>query len=320
MLWRLATTTITVSVLLRKAKQKKVKLCHALARKKIKEVNSQQIFCFLKNSVSTPLIQNFCIFREMQIKLSLKNVFLQKNQIWIMQKIIITIDGYSGCGKSTTAKIVADKLKYIYIDSGAMYRAVTLYCHQYQIDLNNLEAVHQALTHIHIEFIFNTESQKCDTYLNGKNVEQEIRKMYISEKVSDVSKIAEVRHILVALQQKMGKAKGIVMDGRDIGTTVFPNAELKIFMTADVEVRAKRRQAELLEKGDYISLEAIIENLQTRDQIDTSRAESPLRKANDAFLLDSTHISIEEQTQKVIDLANERIAKYMELSQTSVLG
>ncbi len=226
-----------------------------------------------------------------------------------MNKIIIAIDGYSGCGKSTTAKIVAEKLNYIYIDSGAMYRAVTLYFLRHSIPFDNPEAAIDALKRIDIRFNYNPHTHKSETYLNGEIVEAEIRSMAISDKVSEVSKIHEVREAMVAQQQEMGGSKGIVMDGRDIGTQVFPQAELKIFMEADVYIRAERRQAEMLLKGDIVSISDIIHNLQKRDHIDTSRAESPLCKAEDAIELDSTTITIEEQTQYVIALAQKIIAE-----------
>jgi CMP/dCMP kinase len=224
-----------------------------------------------------------------------------------MKKIIIAIDGYSACGKSTTAKLVANRLGYIYIDSGAMYRAVTLYFHDNYVSLTDPHAVTHALANIHITFLHNPHLQKNETYLNGLNVEEEIRKMYISDRVSEVSAIAEVRKCMVEQQQKMGKKRGVVMDGRDIGTCVFPDAELKIFMTADMMVRAKRRQEELLEKGDMVPLDDIIKNLQMRDHIDTTRAQSPLRMADDAYLLDNTHITIDEQIEFVINLAYSRM-------------
>lgn len=228
----------------------------------------------------------------------------------IMTKIIIAIDGYSGCGKSTTAKIVAERLKYIYADSGAMYRAVTLYFKRHNVPLDDDTAVETALQNIDIHFTYNPETHKSETCLNGVNVESEIRSMDISESVSEVSKIPAVRYALVAIQQKMGVHKGIVMDGRDIGTKVFPQAELKIFMTADVRVRAERRQLELAQKGEITPLENIVRNLEKRDLIDTTRAESPLREAEDAILLDSGNITIEEQTEYVIQLAQEVIQKY----------
>lgn len=226
-----------------------------------------------------------------------------------MKKIIIAIDGYSACGKSTTAKLVANRLGYIYIDSGAMYRAVTLYFHENYVSLTDPHAVIQALENIHITFVHNPQLQKNETYLNGLNVEEEIRKMYISEKVSEVSAIAQVRKAMVEQQQKMGKKRGVVMDGRDIGTCVFPDAELKIFMTADMMVRARRRQEELLTKEEMVPLDDIIKNLQMRDHIDTTRAQSPLRMAEDAYLLDNTHITIDEQIEFVINLASGRMVQ-----------
>ncbi len=222
------------------------------------------------------------------------------------KKIIIAIDGYAGCGKSTTAKAVAESLNYIYIDTGAMYRALTLYFLTHAIDLNQPQKVVAALAAIQIDFQYNSNTQRSDVYLNGKNVENEIRKMYVSQKVSEVSRILAVRQAMVAQQQAMGREKGIVMDGRDIGTVVFPEAELKIFMNAGIEVRAKRRQAELQEKGEYTALETIISNLSERDRIDTTRQESPLRQAEDAILLDSSQLSVAQQTAYVLQLAKER--------------
>ncbi|TAE69893.1 MAG: (d)CMP kinase [Bacteroidetes bacterium] len=219
------------------------------------------------------------------------------------KKIVIAIDGYSGCGKSTTAQKVAQVLGYIYIDSGAMYRAVTLYFLENEIDFENITQIENALTNIHINFEWNNEKKRNDIYLNGRNIEKEIRKMYVSDKVSEVSKIHEVRIAMVAQQQRLGENKGVVMDGRDIGTMVFPEAELKIFMTSDIEIRAKRRLSELEEKGEIVSLDEIISNLKKRDLIDTTRAESPLKKAEDAFVLDSSFITFEAQANYVIQLA-----------------
>lgn len=224
-----------------------------------------------------------------------------------MKKIIIAIDGYSACGKSTTAKLVANRLQYIYIDSGAMYRAVTLYFCQNYITLSDPHAVTQALSNIHINFVYNPHNQQNETHLNGLNVEEEIRKMYISEKVSEVSAVAEVRKAMVHQQQKMGKKRGVVMDGRDIGTCVFPDAELKIFMTADILVRAQRRQEELLEKQETVDFNDIIKNLQMRDHLDTTRSQSPLRKAEDAYLLDNTYMTVEEQIDFVTNLASSKL-------------
>ena len=225
-----------------------------------------------------------------------------------MSSIIIALDGYSSCGKSTTAQLVARQLHYAYIDTGAMYRAVTLYFIQNHIALTNPKAVSKALEDIHISFRRHPVTKSNDTFLNGTNVEHEIRKMYVSDRVSEVSAVAEVRHAMVAQQQRMGKAKRIVMDGRDIGTVVFPNAELKIFMTADPLMRAQRRQAELLAKGDMVDLPEIVANLQKRDYIDTHRDESPLRQADDAILIDNTFMTVDEQVDLVVGLADERIS------------
>ena len=223
-----------------------------------------------------------------------------------MRKIIIAIDGYSACGKSTTAKEVARIFGYRYIDSGAMYRAVTLYFLDHHVSLTNPKEVSRALADIRINFKVNAKGVS-ETFLAGVSVEKNIRKMRISENVSQVSVIREVRQAMVEQQRRMGKDKGIVMDGRDIGTVVFPDAELKLFLTADILVRAFRRQRELLEKGDLVDLDSIIENLQRRDQIDSSRAESPLRQAEDATVIDTTNILIEEQVDEVARLAITRI-------------
>lgn len=219
-----------------------------------------------------------------------------------LKKIVIAIDGYSACGKSTTAKQVASILGYRYIDSGAMYRAVTLYFLEHHVALTNPKEVSRALQQIHISFKVNSKNIS-ETFLNGLNVEQEIRKMRISENVSQVSTIKEVRRALVDQQRRMGKEKGVVMDGRDIGTVVFPNAELKLFMTADILVRAFRRQKELLDRGQLVDLDDVIENLLQRDKIDTERAESPLRMAEDAIVIETTHIAIDEQVDETVRLA-----------------
>ena len=217
-----------------------------------------------------------------------------------MKKITIAIDGYSSCGKSTMAKDLAREVGYIYIDSGAMYRAVTLYCLENQlftaegIDTARLEA---NMPGIHISFQLNPETGRPMTYLNGVNVEDRIRTMEVSTRVSPVAALPFVREALVKLQQDMGKEKGIVMDGRDIGTTVFPEAELKIFVTASAEVRAQRRYDELKAKGQEASFEEILANVKERDYIDQNREVSPLRKADDAILLDNSHLTIEEQKQ-----------------------
>ncbi|MBX2895733.1 MAG: (d)CMP kinase [Cyclobacteriaceae bacterium] len=219
-----------------------------------------------------------------------------------MRKIIIAIDGYSACGKSTTAREVARELNYRYIDTGAMYRAVTLHFLDKHVALTNPKEVTRALQEIRISFVVNSKGNS-ETFLNGINVEKAIRKMRISENVSQVSAIREVRVAMVEQQRRMGKDCGVVMDGRDIGTVVFPHAELKIFLTADILVRAFRRQKELLERDDLVDIDTIVENLQQRDLIDSNRAESPLRKAEDAIGIDTTHITIEEQVDEVIRLA-----------------
>ena len=217
-----------------------------------------------------------------------------------MKKITIAIDGYSSCGKSTMAKDLAREVGYIYIDSGAMYRAVTLYCLDNGlftpdgIDTTQLEA---AMPNIRISFQLNPETQRPMTYLNGVNVEDRIRTMEVSTRVSPVAALPFVREALVKLQQEMGKAKGIVMDGRDIGTVVFPDAELKIFVVASAEIRAQRRYDELKAKGQEASYEEILANVKERDYIDQNREVSPLRQAEDAILLDNSNLTIEEQKQ-----------------------
>jgi cytidylate kinase len=217
-----------------------------------------------------------------------------------MSKIIVALDGFSSCGKSTTAKRVAAKLHYAFVDTGAMYRAVALYFHRNQIDISNAQAITDALQHIDISFEFNVQRQASDTLLNGENVELEIRKMYISELVSQVAAITIVRRAMVAQQQKMGIKKGLVMDGRDIGTVVFPDAEVKIFMTAQPHIRAQRRKLELLQKGEDLPLEDIMENLHMRDEIDSNREEGPLKRADDAIDLDTSFRSMDEQVDFVL--------------------
>ena len=210
-------------------------------------------------------------------------------------KIIITIDGWSSCGKSTLAKQLAKMLGYTYIDSGAMYRAITLYFLRNHIDWTDDKEVKAALKQIHLHFEVNENSQQSEIFLNGENVEYLIRDLIIADKVSDVAAIEKVRTAAVAQQQKLGDKKGIVMDGRDIGTTVFPTAELKIFMTADIAVRVERRYKEMFEKNPNIALEDVMTNLEMRDYIDSNRAVSPLRKAEDAIVLDNTNIDMKEQ-------------------------
>ena len=227
-----------------------------------------------------------------------------------MKKITIAIDGYSSCGKSTMAKDLAREVGYIYIDSGAMYRAVTLYCLQNGlfteagIDAASLKA---AMPQIRISFQLNPETQRPMTFLNGENVEDLIRTMEVSNHVSPVAALPFVREAMVKLQQNMGKEKGIVMDGRDIGTAVFPDAELKIFVTASAEIRAQRRYDELKTKGQEASFEEILTNVKERDHIDQNRAVSPLRQAEDALLLDNSHLTIEEQKQWLAERFKEAV-------------
>jgi cytidylate kinase len=220
-----------------------------------------------------------------------------------LKKLVIAIDGYSACGKSTTAKQVAAVLGYRYIDSGAMYRAVTMYFHDHHISLTNPKEIAKALQDIHITFLFNAKKNRTETYLNGLNVEKEIRSMRVSERVSQVSTIKEVRGALVEQQRRMGKEKAVVMDGRDIGTVVFPKADLKLFMTADILVRAFRRQKELMERDQLVDLDEVLENIVQRDKIDTTRAESPLKQAEDAIVIDTTNIAIDEQVDEVVRMA-----------------
>ncbi|WP_291527769.1 (d)CMP kinase [Bacteroides sp. UBA939] len=228
-----------------------------------------------------------------------------------MKKITIAIDGFSSCGKSTMAKDLAYEIGYIYIDSGAMYRAVTLYSMEHGIfqgNQINTEKLQKEIGNIHISFQLNPETGRPDTYLNGINVEDKIRSMEVAFRVSPIAALEFVRKAMVAQQQEMGKNKGIVMDGRDIGTTVFPDAELKIFVTATPEIRAQRRYEELKDKGQKVSFNEILENMRQRDFIDQNREVSPLRKADDALLLDNTDMTIfqqkewlEEQFNKVVN-------------------
>jgi cytidylate kinase len=225
-----------------------------------------------------------------------------------MKEIVIAVDGYSSCGKSTLAKSIAAMLGYIYIDSGAMYRAITLFCIRYDIikdSIVNLELLNKHLCNIDIRFQLNALTGKNETWLNGENVEDEIRKPEVASNVSNVSKISEVREKLVAIQRRIGQNKGIVMDGRDIGTVVFPNAELKIFMTADPFIRAQRRMIEMNEKGIQTSLNEIVENIKQRDYIDENREVSPLRKADDAILLDNSNLTREEQLEWIMQKINQ---------------
>ncbi len=223
------------------------------------------------------------------------------------KKIIVTIDGWSSCGKSTLAKQLAKVLGYVYIDSGAMYRAITLYFLRNHIDWTDTKEVEEALKNINIEFEFNKKSQQSEIILNGENVEYVIRDLVIAEKVSEVAAIKEVRTYAVAQQQKMGDKKAVVMDGRDIGTTVFPNAELKIFMTADIAVRVERRFREMFEKNPNTTIEEVKNNLETRDYIDSHREVSPLRKAADAVEIDNTNLTEFEQLDIALQLTRQHI-------------
>ena len=217
-----------------------------------------------------------------------------------MKKIIVAIDGYSSCGKSTIAKGLAKKLDYVYIDSGAMYRAVALFCLQNKIIHDGKfseQKVVSEMRNIHLDFQINSKTHISEIYLNGKNVEQQIRGMEVSSFVSPISAIKGVREKISSLQRAFGKEKGIVMDGRDIGTNVFPNAELKIFMTADENIRAQRRWKELHEKGMNIAMEDVQKNISHRDYEDTHREHNPLRKADDAVVLDNSYLTLEQQLE-----------------------
>jgi cytidylate kinase len=223
------------------------------------------------------------------------------------KKIIITIDGWSSCGKSTLAKQLAAKLKYRYIDSGAMYRAITLYFLRNHVDWTDTRKVNRALKEINIEFLHNETTKESEIILNGENVEYLIRDLVVAEKVSEVAAIREVREFAVKHQQEMGSNKSIVMDGRDIGTVVFPDAELKIFMTADKAIRVERRFRELYDKNPNISLEEVKNNLEMRDYIDSHREISPLKQAADALVLDNSNLTEQEQLQLALKWAGERI-------------
>jgi cytidylate kinase len=223
------------------------------------------------------------------------------------QKIIITIDGWSSCGKSTLARQLAKDLSYVYIDSGAMYRAITLYFIRNHIDWTHPEAVAEALKVIKLEFVSNHKNGQTEMWLNGENVEYVIRDLVVAEKVSEVAAIKAVRSFAVAQQQEMGSKKGIVMDGRDIGTVVFPDAELKIFMTADEAVRVQRRFKELYQKNPNITLEEVKHNLSMRDYIDSHREVSPLRQAEDAIVLDNSHLTMRQQLEIAQKWVKERM-------------
>jgi cytidylate kinase len=227
------------------------------------------------------------------------------------KKLIIAIDGYSSCGKSTFAKAIAQKLGYIYIDTGAMYRAVALFALQNKLISDNKineSALFQSLNKIEIKLKKNSETGKNETFLNGENVEEQIRGLEVSNIVSIVSQIKFVREKMVDLQRKMGDEKGIVLDGRDIGTVVFPNADIKLFMTADADVRAKRRYDELIAKGNIVSFSEIKKNILLRDKNDTTRIESPLRKADDAFLLNNSYMTPDEQITWFLDLLKNKFS------------
>jgi CMP/dCMP kinase len=234
----------------------------------------------------------------------------KKNDFCIImaQKIIITIDGWSSCGKSTLAKQLAKNLNYVYIDSGAMYRAITLYFLRNHIDWTDDMEVKNAISEINLHFEPNEKTGQSEIFLNEENVEYLIRDLIIADKVSDIAAIAAVRTFAVAQQQKMGAKKGIVMDGRDIGTTVFPNAELKFFMTADIAVRVERRFKEMFEKNPNVLLDDVKHNLEMRDYIDSHREVSPLIKAEDAIVLDNTNIDMEEQLKIAIKYVKAALA------------
>lgn len=221
--------------------------------------------------------------------------------------IIITLDGYSSCGKSTLARQLANELNYVFIDSGAMYRAITLYFLRQHVDWSHEKEIHKALGEISLDFQYNEFSGQSDMYLNDENVEALIRDMLVSEHVSEVAALKEVREFGVAQQQAMGRKKGIVMDGRDIGTTVFPDAELKVFVTADPAIRVERRFKELFAKNPNVTVEEVKTNLEMRDYIDSNREFSPLRKAEDAIELDNSNLTREEQLAIVLDWARDKM-------------
>ncbi|WP_425237820.1 (d)CMP kinase [Ulvibacterium sp.] len=229
-----------------------------------------------------------------------------------MGKITVAIDGYSSTGKSTIAKQLAKALDYVYIDTGAMYRAVTLYALQNKFiaeHINDTHAIVASLSKINLEFEYNYKLGYSEMYLNGVNVEKEIRTLEVSKYVSRIAEIKEVREMLVGMQQEMGESKGVVMDGRDIGTVVFPNAELKVFMTASPEKRAYRRYKELLEKGEEVTYEEILKNVALRDRIDSSREFSPLRKADGAITFDNSDMGLQEQFERLHNYAKRVIER-----------
>lgn len=227
-----------------------------------------------------------------------------------MKKITIAIDGFSSTGKSTLAKQVAKKLGYVYVDTGAMYRAVTLYAMQNglidEFEFNKAELINKLPT-IQLKFVFNPQLGFAEMFLNDSNVEKQIRTLEVSSFVSQVAEVSEVRAMLVKLQKQMGKDKGVVMDGRDIGTVVFPDAEIKLFMSARADVRAQRRFDELSEKGQLVSYDRVLENVLQRDHIDTTREDSPLVKANDAIEIDNSELTREEQFEKVMQIIQTKL-------------
>jgi cytidylate kinase len=240
-----------------------------------------------------------------------------------MIKITIAIDGYSSCGKSTLAKALAARLGYNYVDSGAMYRAVTYYCLKHGIIKDAVfmkEEVIKALTHIKLSFQYNPSTKASDTILNGENVEKEIRQMDVSKNVSHISVLREVREMMANIQRAMGKDKGVVMDGRDIGTNIFPNAELKVFMTADTDIRTHRRLDELTAKGNHVTFEEVKKNLLSRDFEDSHRTENPLRKADDAVVLDNSDLTREEQLEFVLKLVQDLKLLEKEASESAGFG
>ncbi|MGR7814087.1 (d)CMP kinase [Lacinutrix undariae] len=228
-----------------------------------------------------------------------------------MQKITIAIDGFSSTGKSTIAKQLAKTLSYVYVDTGAMYRAVTLFAMQNNfINKNEFkkDLLIAQLQNITISFTFNEQLGFAEVFLNGKNIERDIRTLEVSQFVSQVATITEVRKQLVLQQQDMGKGKGVVMDGRDIGTVVFPDAELKLFMTASAQTRAQRRYDELIERGDDVLFEDVLHNVESRDHIDSTRKDSPLVKADDAIEIDNSNLTLETQFEKILKLVNAKIS------------
>ncbi len=228
-----------------------------------------------------------------------------------MRKIIIAIDGFSSTGKSTIAKELAKSLEYIYVDTGAMYRAVALFALRNEFISSKSferEKLLAQLENIKLEFVYNKNLGFAEMYLNGENVEKEIRGMEVSQYVSRIAEIPQVRKKLVEQQQQMGKEKGVVMDGRDIGTVVFPEAELKLFMTASAEIRAQRRFEELQTKGEKVSFEEVLENVQKRDELDSNRKDSPLRKASDAIEIDNSNLNRKAQFEKILKLAQDSIS------------